>query len=78
MWKQWLNIWFEAKMRIKYDVKQEHNIIHKICKESSTKHMILNVIVYTEYQSVCPFVGIGSPHPSTTSECVSPHEPMED
>ncbi len=30
------------------------------------------IIVYIEYQSVCPFVGIGSPTPSPASECVSP------
>jgi hypothetical protein len=30
------------------------------------------IIVDKEYQSVCPLVGIGSPTPSPTSECVSP------
>ena len=30
------------------------------------------VIVYLEYQSVCPIVGIGSPHPFSESERVSP------
>ncbi len=28
-----------------------------------------------EYQSVCPLVGIGSPHPLPASECVSPLGP---
>jgi hypothetical protein len=27
---------------------------------------------YTEYQSVCPFVGIGYPTPSSAGECRSP------
>ncbi len=33
------------------------------------------IIVYIEYQSVCPFVGIGSPTPTPTSQCVSPLGP---
>ncbi len=32
-------------------------------------------IVYIEYQSVCPFVGMGSPTPSPASQCVSPLGP---
>jgi hypothetical protein len=30
------------------------------------------IIVYLEYQVVCPIVGIGPPTPSPASECVSP------
>jgi len=33
------------------------------------------IIVVIEYQSVCTFVGIGSPTRPTASECVSPLEP---
>ncbi len=34
------------------------------------------IIVYLEYQSVCPIVGIGPPPtPSSESECVSPLDP---
>ncbi len=33
------------------------------------------IIVYIEYQIVCPFVGIGSPTPSPASQCVSPLGP---
>jgi hypothetical protein len=29
------------------------------------------IIVYLEYQSVCPIVEVGSPTPSPASECVS-------
>jgi hypothetical protein len=30
------------------------------------------IIVYLEYKSVCPIVGIGSPTPYPASECFSP------
>ena len=33
------------------------------------------IIVYIEYQSVCPFIGIGSPTLSPASQCVSPLGP---
>jgi hypothetical protein len=34
------------------------------------------IMIYIEYQSVCPFVGIGSPPPPfPVSECVSPLDP---
>ncbi len=29
------------------------------------------ILLYIEYQSVCPFVGIRSPHPLPASKCVS-------
>jgi hypothetical protein len=35
------------------------------------------IIVYLEYQSVCPVVDIGSSHPLPASECVSPFGPKE-
>ncbi len=35
------------------------------------------IIVYKEYQSDCPFVGIGPPTPSPASECVSPYGSKE-
>jgi hypothetical protein len=35
-------------------------------------HGLYSIIVYIEYQSVCPFVKMGAPTPSPTRNCVSP------
>jgi hypothetical protein len=43
--------------------------------EVGTAHKVL---LYIEYQSVCPRVGIGTPHPlspSPTNECAPPPHP---
>jgi hypothetical protein len=46
-----------------------------IIYSSKYTHCHTWMIVYIEYQSVCPFIGIGSLTPSPASECVSPLGP---